>query len=834
MSRRLFFAVAMLLSAAAGSLAAEPESRPGPPIEISGIYPHLAYFNEQGECGTGAVVPWAGRLWIITYGPHLPNGSSDKLYEIDESLAVTVRPESIGGTPANRMIHCESEQLFIGPYAIDKDRRVRAIPYKTMFGRHTANMRHLTDPAGKIYYATMEEGFYEVDVKTLAVKELYPDANRNKDGLAGPLLPGYHGKGAYSGQGRVVYANNGEPSSQAQSRPDILSGCLAQWDGKNWEVVRRNQFCEVTGPGGIFGNQRPETDPIWSIGWDHRSLILMLLDAGKWHAFRLPKATHTYDGAHGWNTEWPRIRDVGQVSNLPSSAVGQVSSLPPDLLMTMHGTFWRFPKTFSQANTAGIRPRSTYLKIIGDFCRWNDRLVFGCDDAARSEFINKRKAKGGLAPPGQSNSNLWFADPTLIDHLGPPLGRGAVWINDEVKAGQWSDPYLFAGYDRRSAHLSHAAAGPVTFEFEADADGRGQWTHLRKVAVPAGGYAWLDFPESDKGEWVRVRTDSDSPRATVVFHYSATDRRTPRADPIFDGLAPCDAGRPLLGGLVRCRGENRRTLQVAAMSVEGRKAEDAGYYELDAALQLRRVDDAAAHAFMKKNAAIPEGVLSVDDASVIYVDDARRRWRLPKGDPAFDELTGAGLMRMDREVVTERDLFNCHGTFYELPAENAGGFAKIRPIATHNRRIMDYCSYRGLLVLTGIQGGEGNRRVIRSADGKAALWAGVVDDLWKLGKPAGRGGPWKQTQVQAGRPSDPYLMTGYDKKRLVLSHAGPKPVTMRVQVDVTGSGQWATYRSFEVPAGQTVEHDFPAAFSAYWLRVVADKDCTASAWLTYE
>ena len=47
--------------------------------EVSGIYPHLAYYNRENECGTGAVVPWTGRLWVITYGPHLPFGSSDKL-----------------------------------------------------------------------------------------------------------------------------------------------------------------------------------------------------------------------------------------------------------------------------------------------------------------------------------------------------------------------------------------------------------------------------------------------------------------------------------------------------------------------------------------------------------------------------------------------------------------------------------------------------------------------------------------------------------------------------------------------------------------------------------
>jgi hypothetical protein len=89
---------------------------------VSGIYPHLAYYNNEGECGTGAVVPWADRLWVITYGPHLPLGSSDKLYEITPDLQQIIRPESVGGTPANRMIHKESNQLFIGPYAIDREK----------------------------------------------------------------------------------------------------------------------------------------------------------------------------------------------------------------------------------------------------------------------------------------------------------------------------------------------------------------------------------------------------------------------------------------------------------------------------------------------------------------------------------------------------------------------------------------------------------------------------------------------------------------------------------------------------------------------------------------
>ncbi|MCF6358778.1 MAG: hypothetical protein L3J54_13330, partial [Draconibacterium sp.] len=375
------------------------------PVQVSGIYPSLAYYNNEGECGTGAVVPWADRLWVITYGPHKPLGSSDKLYEITPNLQQIIREESIGGTPANRMIHKESNQLFIGPYVIDTNRNVRVIPYSEMPGRHTGNARHLTNPADKIYYGTMEEGFYEVDVKNLVPTTLYKDGNKNgrfvnhDDTDVNPqnaTLPGAHGKGLYSGQGVMVYSNNGEASAKALTDFDIEAGVLAEWNGKNWTAVRRNQFVEVTGPGGIYGNENPKTDPIWATGWDHKSIILGVRNPETgWDFYRLPKASHSYDGAHGWNTEWPRIRDIGTKET-------------PDYLMTMHGMFWKFPENFTAKNSSGIRPRSAYLKVIGDYARWNNQLVFGCDDSAQKEFLNKRKQKGNIEGPGQSNSNLWF------------------------------------------------------------------------------------------------------------------------------------------------------------------------------------------------------------------------------------------------------------------------------------------------------------------------------------------------------------------------------------------------------------------------------------------
>ncbi|MBM3881387.1 MAG: hypothetical protein FJ387_16955 [Verrucomicrobia bacterium] len=782
---------------------------------LSGIYPHLAYFSDESECGTGAVVPWADRLWMLTYSPHKPAGSSDKLYEITPDLEQIVRPESIGGTPANRMIHRESQQLFIGPYAIDAQRRVRAIPYDQMFGRPTGNARHLTAPAEKIYYASMEEGFYEVDVHTLAVTELWTDEAEPAGRYAG--LPGYHGKGLYSGQGRLVYANNGEHGKQAQVRPDLPSGCLAEWDGQadHWTVVRRNQFTEVTGPGGLYGNANPASDPIWSIGWDHRSLILMCRDTGRWHAWRLPKASHCYDGAHGWNTEWPRIRDIGE----------------DDLLMTMHGSFWRFPNSFSAVRSAGLAPRSTYLKVVGDFCRWGDQVVFGCDDTAKSEFLNQRKAKGTLAGPGKSQSNLWFVEPARLDHFGPALGRGAVWLHDPIVADVPSEAFLFTGYTHRSLHVTHDADTPLTLDLEVDLRGDGNWRPLRQFAVPARGYAWTEFGPAETGAWVRLRPDRGGVRATAFFHYRNADTRAASAAKVFAGLAqPND--RRLSGGLLHARGAEFRTLRFIASNQAG----ELGCYDLDGALTLRPVQDPQGLAWTRGHAAIPDDVLILEAASVLHVDDAGNRWRLPKGDPALDAHGPLGAERVCREVCTERDLFNAHGTFYELPAENAGGFAKVRPIATHNRRIKDYASYRGLLVLSGVAADApaGNPHIIRSDDGQCALWVGAVDDLWQLGKPRGRGGPWHDAVVQAGVPSDPYLMSGYDTKHLRLAHHAPAPVRFRVDVDLSGTGQWVTYRHFEVPAGRGLEHRFPDAFGAYWVRLIAGQDTTATAVFTYE
>ncbi|WP_455187833.1 lipoprotein [Bacteroides congonensis] len=793
----------------------------------SGIYPHLAYYNSEGECGTGAVVNWADRLWVITYGPHLPYGSSDKLYEITSDLQQITRKESIGGTPANRFIHKESNQLFIGPYVIDKERNVKVIPLTEYPGRYTGVARHLSDPANKLYIATMEEGFYEVDVNSLVVKTLYVDGNvmnahedDTKANKPNPLLPGAHGKGFYSGQGVVVYSNNGEADERALSDFNLTSGALSEWDGENWKLVRRNQFTEVSGPGGIWGNTNPETDPIWVTGWDARSVLVGVRDKGTWSFYRLPKASNSYDGAHGWNTEWPRIRNVGTDDN-------------PDYLMTMHGMFWRFPKTFSADQTAGIRPRSAYLKVIGDFTRWNDRLVFGCDDSAHKEFLNKRKVKGDIEGPGQSNSNLWFTDVDKPDNLGSTTAIGAVWIDDFVESGEVSEPFLFAGWEKRCAWLRNSGKASVNILLEVDENGNNQWQTLKTVNVPAGQSVFIEFADSEKGEWIRATPDK-SVTLSLEFAYTDNERNIENVE-IFKGISKIN-DKTSAGALLYGLGDERRALGVLTGTFHGDEFVESGYYELNGKMSLEKKKDMKTEELIRTRFAIPQNVISIEESSVLIVDDNNRRWRLPLGNETYKSLIDAGTLRICREVATERDLFNCMGTFFELPAENADGFAKIRPVSSHNFRIHDYASYRGLLVMSGLNPDEvqHNSHIIRSSDGKAMLWVGTIDDLWALGKPVGHGGPWKNTQVSTGEFSDPYLIGFYDKKELILSHDQSSDVTFTLEVNPIGHGEWITYKKINVKAGESLNFNFPDSFQARWIRFSVNKSCKATTFLTYK
>jgi hypothetical protein len=374
----------------------------------------------------------------------------------------------------------------------------------------------------------------------------------------------------------------------------------------------------------------------------------------------------------------------------------------------------------------------------------------------------------------------------------------------------------------------------VNFSFETDRRGNGNWADMKKVNVQAKSSTLVEFSGNESSEWIRV-IPHRSTHGTVHFSYTGEENRTTESDEIFKGLAMAE-DNAAIGGLLYGLGGNSRTMGVAVERFQGAERSMTGYYELTERLELVPVENRDTLQFIQDNFAIPEDVVEVEESSVLIIDDRGRRWRLPLGNDAFKALTEAAALRICREVATERDLLSCHGTFFELPAENADGFAKIRPVASHPFRIHDYGSYRGLLVMTGIHPDmSGNRQhVIFSEDRQAAVWVGVIDDLWKLGKPTGRGGPWLRTEVAADEVSDPYLIGFYDEKSLTLSHESDDPVTFHIEVDPVGNGTWMLYQRVTIGAGKEYQHRFPDHFQSRWIRFRSTSATTATAWLIYQ
>ena len=234
------------------------------------------------------MVPWADRLWLVGYVAHI-TGAGLGLYEVNAALQMTKHPASVTGTFANRMIHNESNQAIIGPYAIDPAGNVRVFPEMAKH-RLAATVEHLTDRASKVYFLTMEGLLFEADVKTLQARQLF-DLVKELDLPAG-VRP--HFKSAYTEAGRVVVANN--TYDERDFKGELAGGRLAEWDGKRWTILEWKPFVEVAGKAwaaGEYGN------PIYAAGWDRASAILKVFLKGAWRTYRLPKGGQTFD--HAWN-----------------------------------------------------------------------------------------------------------------------------------------------------------------------------------------------------------------------------------------------------------------------------------------------------------------------------------------------------------------------------------------------------------------------------------------------------------------------------------------------------------------------------------------------------
>ena len=464
--RELLKSSALLAGAGLAPSVAEGQKTPG--------LPNIGVRADTGparsECGVGALLPWANALWASTYNSHMEStGTGLGLYRIDGQL----RSEIVhvhNGTHANRMVHSQSDTAFIGPYAIDLKGNFRFIPE---FKNHrlTATMTHLTDPANLVYMLTMEGLLFELDVSTLK-----PRLVANLIEQLG-IRDRPHFKGGFTGQGRVVVANNG-----FYNYGDTSAG-LWEWDGKRWNRLSNKPHMDCAGRQNM-GNV------IFCTGWDESSALFSACVKGEWQRYRLPKGSHAFD--HAWQTEWMRIREV-ETEHFLMDIVGQFYELQP--------------MVFEHA-IRGVKPVCNHLRVIPDYCAFRGLLTMGGNSTSPNHDAN--------ILGGQPQSGIWFGKTDDLWSWGKPQGWGGPWRQTAVRKGEASDPFLMTGFDRKVLHLK-VGEHAVMINIEIDFLGNGTWEKFDTVRVP--GYAHYLFPEGFSAHWVRLTPQADC-KATAEFIYT--------------------------------------------------------------------------------------------------------------------------------------------------------------------------------------------------------------------------------------------------------------------------------------------------------------------------
>lgn len=481
----------------------------GAPIQVNGIFPGITATASseavRSESGTGALMPWAGQLWMVSY-LSVPNaGSGSGFYTIYPNMTME-KLHTHDSCYANRMIHPKTNQIVIGPYVVDTNATWRI--FKPLLKDRIGGMaEHILNPDEMVYMLSMDGPLYEANVVTMEVNQLSDLVVELGIPKAAGEQP--HFKAMHTINDRVfAVSNTFEPEDYVSSSREGAGynggGRLASWDGKNstkWQVDARTAFVEVTG-------RRNFGRVTYATGWDAASAILRVLDPANpngWQVFRLPKASHAYD--HLWQTEWPRIREVETER----------------YLMDAHGMFYELSPLGWAGATWGVRPVCQHLRMIPDFTSFRGMLVLGGNQVTPI-FDNNLVT-------GQPQAGLWFGKTDDLWGFGKPRGWGGPWRRENVTSGQASDPYLMTGFDKKTLHLRmYGDTDQVKVTVQVDFTGASvsgnkdsldePWSDYQVFSLTRDKpYAFHVFPDGFSAHWVRAVSDTDA-TLTAYFHYT--------------------------------------------------------------------------------------------------------------------------------------------------------------------------------------------------------------------------------------------------------------------------------------------------------------------------
>lgn len=457
------------------------------PFQVSGIVPSLAQVGDlsipRTELGVGALMPWNGVLYVQNYNSsNVGSGTGMSLRRIHEDLTMERVPESGGvdGTYTNRFVHYPTNRLVIGPQVIDEDHTVHVVD-ELRGHRLCGTARHLERPETHVYVLSMEGLVFELDMTTLQIRQIW-DLNEE---LETEGIWKVHYKDCYTAYGRFVVCSN-EYDEQGWTG-EHHRGRLAEFDGESWRVVAQKPYTAIGGRGEFAGT-------IFASGWDRASAILEVYTdvEGKWTRYRLPKASHTFD--HGWQTEWPRIREIEHER----------------FLLDHHGMYYELSPWAYGGRVWGVRPISTHLWVLGDFCSWRGMLVMGADNASPSLGLNVTTA--------EPQSGLWFGKTDDLWSYGKPSGWGGPWWEDETTANVPSDPYLMTGFDAKTLHLQNHGDADVQVTIEIDPRGDASFGEHHKLDVAAGGLTSYVFEQGFSAHWLRLICNADTVMSAQLFY----------------------------------------------------------------------------------------------------------------------------------------------------------------------------------------------------------------------------------------------------------------------------------------------------------------------------